>query len=160
MPVDLNRLEIIIGAQMENAVLQLLGDLETRLATMIAGGMSEDAALVVLAEDLKTGGVTFGTYRNRVKRLAVNAVRGATNEAIFNAYDDAGLNNMRWVTVSGNPCPQCSDRQGEINTFDFWENVGLPKSGFSVCGDNCRCILIPVGFESAALKTQGFLVPL
>ena len=161
MAVDLERVEIIIGAQAQNIIDRLLSEVKTRLTTMIkGGGMSEARAIAVLQEDLRTGGRTFGAYKNGMRNIVANAVRGATNEAILDRYRDTGIELFRWVTVSGNPCPQCADRQGEVETLRFWEDAGFPKSGFSVCQDNCKCVILPVGFESEQLKADGFLVKL
>lgn len=41
-------------------------------------------------------------------------------------------------------CEDCLDRKDEINTMEFWENIGLPKSGFSMCQEGCRCRLVIV----------------
>ena len=161
MAVDLQRVEIIIGAQAENIIDRLLGEVKTRLTMMIEGGrMTQEAAIAVLLEDLRTGGRTFGAYKNGMRNIGANAVRGATNEAIIDRYRETGIELFRWVTVSGNPCPQCDDRQGQVETLQFWEDAGFPKSGFSVCQDNCKCIILPEGFESEQLKADGFLVKL
>ena len=161
MAVDLERVEIIIGAQAESIINRLLDEVKTRLTMMIeGGGMTEAAAIAVLEEDLRTGGRTFGAYKNGMRNIVANAARGATNEAIIDRYRETGIELFRWVTVSGNPCPQCDDRQGEVETLKFWQDAGFPKSGFSVCQDNCKCVILPVGFESRQLADDGFLVRL
>lgn len=161
MAVELERVEIIIGAQAQKLIDNLLSDVQARLTTMIeGGGMTEAAAIAVLQEDLRTGGRTFGAYKNGMRNIVANSIRGATNEAILDSYRESGIELFRWVTVSGNPCPQCDDRQGEVETLKFWQDAGFPKSGFSVCQDNCKCVLIPVGFESEQIKADGFLVKL
>ena len=161
MAADLDSLEIIVMAQVDKAINDFTTDLQTRMITLQASGMSRDQAIKTLT-DLNIAGdsILFNTYKNAMKRVVQNGVRGAANAQIFDRYLDTKIKLFRWVTVSGDPCPQCLSRQGQLLTLRGWEAAGFPKSGFSVCGDNCRCILIPVGFESAALKTQGFLVPL
>ena len=51
---------------------------------------------------------------------------------------------MRWVSV-GTPkiCPDCESRIGEIRSWEEWEAIGLPASGFSVCKEFCYCQLVP-----------------
>ena len=158
MPVDVERLQIILTAQMEQSIRGFAGEILTRLETMEASGMTRDAALEVIARDKTDLGRTFGAYKNSMKNLVLNAIRGATNEAILNRYGEEGIQLLRWVTVSGDPCPQCDDRQGEVNTLEGWRAAGLPKSGFSVCDDNCKCVLIPEGLESKEISDAGFLV--
>jgi len=160
MPANLEQLEIIVMAEMQRVINRLVDDLNTRIVAMTATGMERTAAIAVLQNDLATGGITFGTYKNGMKNIVANAVRGASNEAILNEFATTNIELFRWVTVSGNPCPQCLDRQGDLQTLEFWQAAGMPKSGFSVCQNNCKCVLIPEGFESPELNKEGFLVRL
>lgn len=158
MPAQLEQLEIIVIAEMQKVITNLITDLETRVVTMTAAGMERAAAIAILQNDLSTGGITFGTYKNGMKNLVSNAVRGAANEAMLNEFATTNVELWRWVTVSGNPCLQCLDRQGDLQTLEFWQAAGLPKSGFSICLNNCKCVLLPEGFESPELHESGFLV--
>lgn len=160
MPANLEQLEIIVIAEMQKVINTLKTDLETRLVTMTAAGMERTAAIAILQTDLTTGGITFGTYKNGMKNLVSNAIRGAANEAMLNEFATTNIELFRWVTVSGDPCPQCLDRQGDLQTLEFWQAAGMPKSGFSICQNNCKCVLIPEGFESPELNKDGFLVRL
>lgn len=38
-------------------------------------------------------------------------------------------------------CPDCKERDGRKETMEFWETIGLPRSGFSVCQEECGCSL-------------------
>lgn len=50
--------------------------------------------------------------------------------------------------IDGDPnsdtCPDCTPRNGRVETLEIWELLGGPKSGFSVCGVDCTCRLVPV----------------
>lgn len=46
-----------------------------------------------------------------------------------------------WRTESKRPCPDCATREGDTRTLAEWQAVGLPRSGFSICGRNCKCIV-------------------
>jgi hypothetical protein len=157
---NLEQLEIILTAQMEQTIRVFAGEVLTRLETMAASGMSRPAALAVIEADKVALGRTFGAYKNGMKNLVLNAIRGAVNEGMFDVYNTAGIELFRWVTVSGNPCPQCDGRQGDVLTMAGWIAAGLPKSGFSVCMDNCKCVLLPEGFESSEIAKAGFFVKL
>ena len=58
---------------------------------------------------------------------------------------------MQWASV-GSPkiCVDCEGRIGEIRTWDEWEAVGFPASGFSVCKEFCYCQLIPTDIPMPA----------
>ena len=50
----------------------------------------------------------------------------------------------RWQTESGNPCPDCVGRSGyEPMTMEEWEAIGTPKTGATICGSHCMCVLVP-----------------
>jgi hypothetical protein len=49
-----------------------------------------------------------------------------------------------WITIGDNRvCPDCVARDRVTKTDDEWESEGLPREGFTRCGDLCRCDLIP-----------------
>ena len=52
--------------------------------------------------------------------------------------------DKQWVSY-GTPriCVDCEKRVGQVRTWNEWEAVGLPASGFSVCKEFCYCQLIP-----------------
>jgi len=161
MAADIESLELIIGAQMDKAVADFKTSIKTRMITLQASGMSRDAAIATLTAEQGAGAsIAVNTYKNAMKNLTQNAVRGASNAQMMSRYEQTNVELFRWVTVSGNPCPQCLSRQGELLTLRGWQEAGFPKSGFSVCDDNCKCILVPEGFESPALSDAGFLVTL
>jgi len=50
---------------------------------------------------------------------------------------------MMWQVESGRPCPDCSARSGQVHSYEYWESVGLPKEGLTICGSYCLCRLVP-----------------
>ena len=66
------------------------------------------------------------------------------------AYEEAGVQEYMWVTVSKNPCFQCSERAGRSEEMLVWELIGLPRSGFSICRGNCKCHLEPSAYEGSS----------
>ena len=60
----------------------------------------------------------------------------------FRILDDVE-GKHRWVLgfCEGGVCQDCFDRRDKIEPMEYWENVGLPKSGFSKCKDKCNCHL-------------------
>ena len=161
MAVEVDRLEIIISAQMDKAIIDFKTSIKTRMVTLQASGMSRDAAIATLTAAQGAGAsIAVNTYKNAMKNIVQNAVRGASNAQMVSRYTQTNVKLFRWITVSGDPCPQCLSRQGQVLTLRGWQEAGFPKSGFSVCDDNCKCILVPVGFESPALSDAGFLVTL
>lgn len=51
-----------------------------------------------------------------------------------------------WITRADTKvCISCKPRHGQIRTLAEWRRLGLPGSGFSVCGPEDRCQLVPAG---------------
>ena len=120
--------------------------IEREIAILRNAGVSEGAIVNILRNDLATNGRIFGEFRNTIKRGIVSATMHASRLGQDRVYGDSL--NMQWVSV-GTPkiCPDCEARIGEIRTWNEWEAIGLPASGFSVCKEFCYCQLIPAEIE-------------
>ena len=120
--------------------------LEREIALLRNAGVAEAAIVDILGNDLATNGRIFGEFRNTIKRGIVSATMHASRFGQDRVYGDSV--GMQWVSV-GSPkvCVDCEERIGEIRTWNEWESIGLPASGFSVCKEFCYCQLIPTEIE-------------
>ena len=120
--------------------------IEREIALLRNAGISEAAIVDILRNDLTTGGRIFGEFRNTIRRGIISATMQASRIGQDRVYGDSM--NMRWISV-GTPkiCPDCEERIGEVRSWNEWELVGLPASGFSVCKEFCYCQLIPDSIE-------------
>ena len=148
----LNELEIIIGSALTTATSKTILDLEQTITALRATGASTDAIREGLLQDLREGGLIFGTYRNSIKNTTSNAVQFMSDAGIRGKYGDEGIEEFRWVTAGGNVCEDCKPRHGRVATWQEWSTVGLPKSGFSVCKTNCQCQLVPSNYDDDEIK--------
>lgn len=139
-------LSIIIATQFSKIAAQTTLDLQGLITLMKSNGMADAAIKQALMNDLTTGGRLFGSFRNQVKNTVRSGVRISANQASMALFQQEGIKEFVWVTVSKNPCIDCDERKGEKATMEFWENVGVPASGFSVCQGNCKCILQASGY--------------
>ena len=126
--------------------------LEREIALLRNAGLSQAGIVEVLGNDFATNGRIFGEFRNSVKRGIVSATMHASRIGQDRVYGDSM--NMQWVSV-GTPkiCPDCELRIGEVRSWDEWEAIGLPASGFSVCKEFCYCQLIPSSIEMPSSLT-------
>jgi hypothetical protein len=64
---------------------------------------------------------------------------------------------LAWHDVGDNRvCDGCIARHGmKPMTLAEWEVYGLPGSGDTECGDNCRCVLFPVGALDVSQSILG-----
>ena len=91
--------------------------------------------------DLETGGRIFGEFNRAVSATfagSVNRFRDGAFDSVFG--DDV---KYMWVAVLINTCEDCLDRHGQIKPMAEWEAEGLPRTGATVCKENCKCILMP-----------------
>tara|TARA_Y100001963_G_scaffold23448_1_gene31094 strand:+ start:2978 stop:3379 length:402 start_codon:yes stop_codon:yes gene_type:complete len=119
---------------------------------MSSSGMSSNEIKKILLTDLVTGGRIFGQLRNGVKRISKNAIEEVGNIAAYQKYISKDYKEFKWITVGKNICPDCKIRHGEVGDISYFTSIGLPKSGFSVCEDNCNCQLVPVEYKGEDLS--------
>ena len=124
----------------------LASRIEREIAVVRGSGLGDSAIIQILSDDLRTGGRIFGEFRNTIRRGIVGGIMQGFRVGQDNIYGDNVM--MRWVSV-GSPriCDDCSERIGEIDTWENWQALGLPASGFSVCKENCYCQLVPEDIE-------------
>ena len=144
-------MEIILANQVLNAASQTTLDLGGLITAMQSSGMSNDAIKTVLMNDLSSGGRIFGSFKNSLKNTIKNGVEYGSNQAQKNIYADTNVQRFRWITAGGKVCPDCLERHGQVEPMEYWETVGLPKSGFSICQTNCQCIVVPASYTGENL---------
>tara|TARA_R110000823_G_scaffold314029_1_gene442326 strand:+ start:191 stop:658 length:468 start_codon:yes stop_codon:yes gene_type:complete len=104
-------------------------------------GLNEQSIIGVLEQDFMSTGRIFGELRNSIKRGVV----GGINQA-FRRSGEMG-EGLRWIAVSKNICDDCQSVAGEVDTWENWEQRGMPGSGWSICKDSCYCQLVPESME-------------
>lgn len=143
----LELLEIVIAGRVATSASITVLRLDELINTMIKSGMSKDSIKSVLLADLNEGGRIFGEFRNAIKNTTSQAVTNASFEAEKFVYNEKGIESFRWVSAGNNVCPDCAERAGRVQQYNYWELAGLPRSGFSVCGANCNCRIVPESYS-------------
>tara|TARA_Y100001963_G_scaffold159929_1_gene266255 strand:+ start:5165 stop:5626 length:462 start_codon:yes stop_codon:yes gene_type:complete len=137
----------LIENYMAYNIVVAVAELELVIKNMIAAGATQQAIRLYLLQDLKDGGRIFGTLSSAIVNNTTIGITGASQIAQWLTYEQAGVTEFMWVTVSKNPCFQCKGRAGRIETKEYWTAAGLPRSGFSICRGNCKCHLEPIGYS-------------
>lgn len=141
--------EILLLGIIEKAVTKaniIELEIQQELTTMIANGMADDAAEMVIKADLRKGGKLFGMLNNSIKAALIEGINQSSRLGQYEEYDlDEGT--FTWVTVSGHRiCDDCESRaKMPPRTFNEWSSIGLPGSGWSLCKQYCYCVLDPTG---------------
>ena len=117
---------------------------EFLLNAKISGRTNKD----VLKELIKAAGDKQGLsagFTKKIKRVAIDAERREAQQRAMMEYRKLAQpgEKYEWITVSSTPCPDCQARAGVILPWDVWEERGTPGSGRTICGESCKCQLIP-----------------
>ncbi len=106
-----------------------------------------DAEIIrILGDDLSNRGRIFGEFANNIRRGIVSGIMQGARVGQDNIYGDRL--KFRWVSVgSSRICSDCEARIGQIETWEKWESLGLPATGFSLCKEFCYCQLMPEDIE-------------
>lgn len=134
---ELLSLDILLTAKVGRTALTL----EEYIQFRISQGATLEIIKADLLTDLEEGGRIFGEFKNALKPTFAGSV---------NRFRDAGVigelgvvTSYRWSAVLINTCEDCLERHGQVKTWAEWEEEGLPRTGATVCRENCKCVLLP-----------------
>lgn len=137
---EIQTMEIFLLAKAARTSISIEEYINTRLLQ----GADEAVIEADLINDLENGGRIFGEFRKAVGATANGAVHRSRDASLYsNPSISIAEEKFRWVAVLINTCPDCLDRHGREQTYDEWEAEGLPRSGVTVCKENCKCMLLP-----------------
>ena len=49
-----------------------------------------------------------------------------------------------WIAKLRRSCESCEELHGEVKSEAEWDDIGRPRSGNTLCGENCECDLVTV----------------
>lgn len=136
---ELDTLDIFLTSKASRTSITL----EEYISSRIAQGTSRDVIRDDLLRDLNEGGRIFGEFRSAIRTTANGSINRIRDGAEF---QELGVEeSYRWAAVLVNTCPDCLERHGQEKTWEEWEAEGLPRTGATVCRENCKCMLVPAG---------------
>lgn len=143
---ELDTMALILATKATRTAVTLSEYIQLRLM------QGTDAAILrdELLSDLNEGGRIFGEFRRAIKSTARGSVNRIRDDAYFSEFGTTTM--YRWSAVLVNTCSVpgtlkgCLERHGLVKTWEEWEEIGLPRSGGTVCQENCHCVLVPDKF--------------
>jgi hypothetical protein len=143
-------LGIIEKAAVQAEIIEL--QIQQEIATMVTNGMTRKGAEMAIKVDFKKGGTLHNLVQNYIKSSIVEGVNQSSRLGQYEEYQlDVGT--FTWVTVSGHRiCEDCNTRSGDIGTFNYHADKGLPGAGWSICKQYCYCVLDPTGDISSNIE--------
>ena len=124
-----------------SAVRRAAASLDEIVDKLKVSGMSDAAIEKTLVADLQEGGRIFGEFRRAVKATTEGTIGRISTDAYLAEFGSEIA--YTWIAALVNTCEDCLPRHGEVRKLPEWETEGLPRTGWSVCKENCQCLLIP-----------------
>ena len=145
VPAYLKEMQIVLTAGLLDEAAKQTLTLKQVIRKAKVSGMADIEIERMLLRDLREGGQLFGNFRKQMKSTVKSGIEDSGRQEVRQSFLDVKL--WSWLAiVDGKICPDCLDRHGwTAMTWEEWEAVGLPDSGNTICGQNCRCILTPAG---------------
>ena len=146
LPQDLQKILLWTTKRLSDSIKSFIREIDTEIGQLRESGISNAEISKIIKSDFDTRGRIFGRFLNSVKRGIVSGAMFANRSGQDSVYGDSL--RFKWVSV-GSPriCVDCKGRIGVIKTWNKWESVGLPSSGFSVCKEYCYCQLVPANID-------------
>jgi hypothetical protein len=118
-------------------ITNLITQLETR-------GLSDQQVINVLLDDLNNDGQIFGGLKRQLIGDSQEFIEVAGSRLTAEEFQiQSGEESGTWVAILVNTCEDCLPRHGQTKTYNEWEELGMPRSGFSVCKSKCQCDVFP-----------------
>ncbi len=134
---ELLTMDILLAAKVARSSITI----EEFIKLSLAQGISRDFLRAALLRDLEEGGRIFGEFRNAIRATSNGFVSRVRDVSV---YGTLGTDTeYRWIAVLVNTCPDCLERHNQVKPWGEWQQEGLPRSGQTVCKENCKCILLP-----------------
>ena len=132
----------ILEIYLEGKAMRTSVTLDEYIQARLASGTSKEIIKKELLQDLKTHGRIFSEFLSGMKATAKGNNARIRDMA---EVSELGIEDVkyRWVAVLVNTCPDCLARHNKVATWDEWEARGLPRTGATVCRENCKCMLLP-----------------
>ena len=141
------------GMTVTKEIFQL--KLTNLISSLESRAMSSDQVINVLLDDLHDDGPIFGGLKRQLIGDAQGMVETAESRLTTAEFErESGEEKGTWVAVLVHTCNDCLPRHGVTKSFREWESLGLPRSGFSVCGRNCQCSIFPASVVESKKELQ------
>lgn len=133
-----------IGSQLAHESNRLQSDIDAYLGAVETSGMSREAisALVFEGESVTARAFT-DSFRRRIISIIDSSINRSWGDGMISRQSSESPDDQlyTWRAESGDPCPDCAGRNGDKRSLAEWQIAGLPRSGWSLCHQNCKCIL-------------------
>ena len=118
---------------------------QTRIETFlsIASLTLESGEIAGLVSETGVVSISLEAMINDATKAYAQSIAAAAQNGVADVQRRAGAEKeWTWQVESQRPCPDCSARSGQTHSYEYWESVGLPREGLTICGSYCLCRLV------------------
>lgn len=139
---ELEAMTIFLSTKADRTALTINEFVQTRLIS----GASPIEIQRQLLDDLNNNGRIFSEFRRSIKATARGSINRIRDVGYFSEFT---LDRpYRWSAVLVRTCPDCLARHGQVKLWAEWEAEGLPRTGATICRENCHCVLVPSEYST------------
>lgn len=146
---ELESMEISLSA----AVTRASASLKEIVGKLSVSGFSAARIRKVLEDDLADGGRIFGEFRRAISATTEGTLGRISTDAYLAEFGTEI--KYTWIAALVNTCDDCLPRHGQVKDLATWEAEGLPRTGWSVCRENCQCVLVPAEIAKERNELRG-----
>jgi len=123
----------------------MIADVENSIARMETLGMSREAIYDRLKSNLDNDEGVFSTFKGRLSK-SVQSLIDTTSQVESNEAIKESAELFRWELEDlADHCDTClANASLDPQTWDAWEELGIPGAGNTDCGQYCKCTLVGV----------------
>ena len=143
-PVTIETIIKSLEHSLNKSVDDYLVSVQAKARDMIARGIDPDTVRAMLLSDIQNN---TGDFKQLTGNLGwqIDKALGQTASDMSNQVVKGLSNQFEWVwEPNAEHCETCDVRNGQIKSYDDWEQLGLPGAGTTKCTIYCQCTLIPV----------------
>ena len=118
---------------------------QTRIETFlsIASLTLESGEIAGLVREMGVVSISLEAMINDATKAYAQSIATGAQTGVSDVQRRAGAEKLwTWQVESQRPCPDCLNRSGETHSYEYWESVGLPREGLTICGSYCMCRLV------------------
>jgi hypothetical protein len=120
--------------------MELLDSVERTLTNCQRKGMSDKEIVKNLYDELMSENGKLDKLDNSETNALWEFMKQTSQDTVFSNCEPE--REYEWVVNPGAAhCEGCAEREGQRETFERWEELGLPGTGNTDCHNNCMCYL-------------------
>jgi hypothetical protein len=143
-PIGLLGILGALEARLNKAIDDYLFNVRIRSKELIGKGIAPEQVQAMFLDEIQNN---TGDYKKLTGAIGAEIDKAINQTALgtSNQYVAPLSREFRWdAEPSAKHCSTCSDYDGQIKTYDDWQQSGLPGEGLTECGVYCKCSLQPV----------------